>query len=224
MKKTIGIIGMGRFGLSLVESFKKNNTEVLAIDYRKDRAEKAGLLTPYVAVCDSTNLEALEESGIKTCDHVVVAFGQEIDNNLSTTIMTIIRLKSLGIKKITVRIDDESFVDIMHELGVYDVIFPLKIASDKVASKIASDSVIDYFNMTDDFDAYQIELKKDFKELPIVELNARSKFLINILIIKREDKSLIPNKDTVLKPLDELIIFGKKKDVQKIIHFFDILS
>src|SRR5690625_4386476 len=121
MKKTVGIIRIGRFCLSLVESFVRNNVEILAIDSKKERAEKASIYTPYVAICDSTNLEALEESGIKTCDHVIVAFGQEEDNNISTTIMTVIRLKSLGINKITVRIDDESLVEIMHELGADDI-------------------------------------------------------------------------------------------------------
>lgn len=221
MKKTIGIIGMGRFGISLTESFAKNNVDVLALDYRKDRIERASLFTDYTIVCDSTNEDALKESGIKDCDHVIVAFGQEEDMNIATTIVTVIRLKALGINKITVRVDDESFVDTMHLIGADDIIFPLKIASEKIANRITSDSVIDYFKMTDSFDAYEIELKKEFREIPIVELNARSKYYINILVIIRNGEKLVPNKESVLKPKDHLIIFGRKKDINKIINFFD---
>jgi trk system potassium uptake protein len=75
--------------------------------------------------------------------------------------------------------------------------------------------------MTDSFDAYEIELKKEFREIPIVELNARSKYYINILVIIRNGEKLVPNKESVLKPKDHLIIFGRKKDINKIINFFD---
>lgn len=221
MKKTIGIIGVGRFGLNLVESFSKNNVELLVIDHNKERAEKAGLITPYVVVSDSTDLDSLKKTGIETCDHVIVALGQDDETNIATTIMTVIRLKTLGIKRITVRVDDDSLTEAMTLVGATDIISPLKIASDKIANKLSSDSVIDYYNVTDEFDAYQIALKEDFKGLAILELNSRTKYIINILLVKRNGKYLIPNRETTLEARDELIIFGKKKDINKIIAFFD---
>lgn len=224
MKKTIGIIGMGRFGLNLVESFSKNNVEILAIDSKKERAEKAGVYTDYVVVCDSTNAEALEEAGIKTCDHVIVAFGQVEDSKAATSIMTIIRLKNLGVKKITVRVDDESLIETMKLIGADEVVLPLKIASDKVANKISSDSVVDYFKLTENFDAYEIKLNDNFKSLPITELNARAKYLINILLIKRNNVNTLPTKESILQAGDNLIIFGKKQDINKITHFFDTFN
>ncbi|MDY0277056.1 MAG: TrkA family potassium uptake protein [Acholeplasma sp.] len=221
MKKTIAIIGMGRFGLSLVESFSRTDIEIIAIDNKVERVEKAGTYTPHTFVCDSTREEALKETGIKNVDHVIVAMGQNEDFNISTTIITVIKLKKLGVNKITVRLDDDTFVETMHLLGADDIIFPLKVASDKLANRLSSDSVIDYFKMTDDFDAYEIELRSDFDDMPIIELNARSKYFINILVIKRAGDFIIPNKDSVLKALDHLFIFGRKKDIGKIISFFD---
>ncbi len=221
MKKTIGIIGIGRFGLSLIESFSHNNVDIIALDHNKNRVEKASPFTNYTIVCDSTDEEALRQAGIEACDHVVVAFGQDEDANIATTIVTVIRLKKIGIKKVTVRIDDESFADTMKLIGADEVVFPLKIASEKIANIISSDSVIDYFNLTDEFDAYEIALKKTCQSIPIVELNTRSKYYINILIIQRDNKYYLPDKNSVLMPNDHLIIFGRKKDITKIISFFD---
>lgn len=221
MKKTIGVIGIGRFGLSLVESLVKTNVNVIALDSVSEHLEKAGQFTNYTIICDSTNEEALRESGIGSADHVIVAFGQDIDNNIATSIVTVIRLKSIGIKKITVRVDDESLVETMHLLGADDIIFPLKIASDKIANRVSSDSVIDYFNLTDEFDAYEIALPMGFRSLPITELNTRTKYFINILIIRRDNVDYLPNKDSVLKANDHLIIFGRKKDINKITHLFE---
>lgn len=221
MKKTVAVIGVGRFGLNLIESFSKNNIDVLALDYDEERLKKATSFTNSLIVCDSTDEKALKEAGIKDLDHVVIAFGQSDKESISTTIITIIRLKQLGVENITVRVDDESFEDTIKLIGAKDIIYPLKIASEKLANKISSDSVIDYFNLIDDFDAYEIKLKENFKETPIVDLNSRTNYFINILIVKRDKKVFLPNKDTILLSNDKLIIFGRKKDINKIIRFFD---
>lgn len=221
MRKTIGIIGMGRFGLSLVESFSKTNVDIIALDHKKERVEKASLYTPYVFVCDSTNEEALKETGIKNADHVIIAMGQNEDFNISTTIVTVIKLKKIGVHKLTVRLDDETFAETMHLIGADDIIYPLKIASDKLANRLSSNSVIDYFKMTDDFDAYEIELNENFVDMPLLDLNLRTKYDINILVVKRGTENIIPSKDTVLKARDHLFIFGRKKDINKVVAFFE---
>ena len=46
-------------------------------------------------------------------------------------------------------------------------------------------------------------------------------YFINILIVEREGKYVLPNKDTILLPNDKLIIFGRKRDINKIIRYFD---
>ncbi len=221
MKKTVAVIGVGRFGLNLIESFSKNNIDVLALDYDEERLKKATSFTNSLIVCDSTDEKALKEAGIKDVDHVIIAFGQSDKESISTTIITTIRLKQLGVENITVRVDDESFENTIKLIGAKDIIYPLKIASEKLANKISSDSVIDYFNLIDDFDAYKIKLKENFKETPIVDLNSRTNYFINILIVERDKKVFLPNKDTILLSNDKLIIFGRKKDINKIIRFFD---
>ena len=180
MKKTVAVIGIGRFGLNLIESFSKNNVDVLALDYDEQRLKKAVPFTESLIVCDSTDEDALKEAGIKDVDRVIIAFGQSEKENIATTIVTTIKLKQLGIENITVRVDDESFENTIKLIGAKDIIYPLKIASDKIANRISSDSVIDYYNLTDEFDAYEIQLTKNFKKLPIIDLNTRTNYFINI--------------------------------------------
>lgn len=224
MKKTVAVIGLGRFGLSLIESFVKNGVNVLALDNEEERLKRAATFTDSLIVCDSTDEKSLKEAGIKDVDHVIIAFGQAERDSIATTIVTTIKLKQLGIENITVRIDDESFESTIRLIGAKDVVYPLKIASEKLANRISSDSVIDYFNLTDKFDAYEIELKPNFKETPIINLNTRTAYFINILVIDRSGKYLLPDKDSVLLPKDKLIIFGRKKDINQIIRFFESLT
>jgi trk system potassium uptake protein TrkA len=221
MKKIIGIIGLSRFGLNLVESFTKLNVEIIAIDNNKESVKKASEIITNAFVCDATDEDALKNSGISNVDHVIVAFGQNERNNLTASIITIIKLKELGVKHITARADEEDYANILKLVGATDVVSPLGIASERVANKIALGNVIDYFNIKNDFDVYEISIQEDFEPTPIIDLDLRGVYKINILLIEREGKMLLPDKDTVLRPKDDVFIFGRKKDLPKVINVFN---
>ncbi|CCV64728.1 Trk system potassium uptake protein TrkA [Alteracholeplasma palmae J233] len=220
MKKSIAIIGLSRFGLNLVERLSKMNVDIIAIDKNKESVRKAGELTRNVYIVDSTNEDALKAAGIASVDHAIVAIGQNEKTNLSSSIMTIIKLKQLGIEKITARADEEDYVEVLKLVGATDVISPLSIASERIANKVASGNVVDYFNIKNDFDVYEIRIEENFEPLAITELDSRSKFKINILVIERDKKMIIPTKETMLMPNDEIFIFGRKKDIPKITEVF----
>lgn len=221
MKKSIAVIGLGRFGLSLVESFSRLNVDIIAIDQNKESVKKASEFVHNVYVVDSTDEEALKSAGVSNVDHAIVALGQNDRSNLTSSIITIIKLKQLGVKQITARADEDDYEEILKLVGATDIVSPLYIASERVANKIASGNVIDYFNIKNDFDVFEIKLHDEFESLPITQLDSRSIYGVNILLIERGNQILVPSKDTVLMAKDEIFIFGKKKDIPKIVNNFN---
>lgn len=221
MKKSIAVIGLGRFGLSLVESFSRLNVDIIAIDQNKESVKKASEFVHNVYVVDSTDEEALKSAGISNVDHAIVALGQNDRSNLTSSIITIIKLKQLGVKQITARADEDDYEEILKLVGATDIVSPLYIASERVANKIASGNVIDYFNIKNDFDVFEIKLHDEFESLPITQLDSRSIYGVNILLIERGNQILVPSKDTVLMAKNEIFIFGKKKDIPKIVNNFN---
>lgn len=220
MKANIAVIGLGRFGLDLVESLSKKDIEVMAIDVNEQAVEKALVFTPYAYICDSTDEEALKEVGISNVDKVIIAAGQSDRLTLASTIMTIIKVKHLGVKSIIVRIDDESYQETMMLVGATQAVSPLKIASETMATKITSDNIVDYFNISDDFCAYELELPENFKTLPIVDLSIQCKYKMNILVIYRNGNPIIPtHKDTLIEK-DHIYVFGRRVEMEKIANFF----
>jgi trk system potassium uptake protein TrkA len=220
MKVSIAVIGLGRFGLDLVESLSNKDIEVLAIDINEQAVEKALTWTPHAFIADSTDEEALREVGITNVNKVVIAAGQSDRLTFANTIMTIIKVKSLGIKDIIVRIDDDSYRETMMLVGASQVISPLKIASDTMSTKITSDNIIDYFNISEEFCAYEIELPATFEDLPIIDLQSVSKYKMNILVIYRNNKPIIPTHKEVLIGQDRIYLFGRRSEMEKIANFF----
>lgn len=221
MRKNIAVIGLSRFGLKLVEEFNKLNVDLIALDRDKEAVKKAVDITPNAFVVNSTDEEALKEVGISNVDVVIVAIGQNDINNLTTSILTITKLKNLGVKKIIARADNEDFADILTSVGATEIIFPLQIASEKIANKIAANNIVDYFNIIENYDVFEIELKENFEPLKITDLDSRNKYNLNILLIKRNNEIIIPTKNTVLTANDHVFVFGDKKHITKITNIIN---
>lgn len=220
MKKSIAVIGLSRFGLSLVEDFSKLNVDVIAIDHNKENVAKASEFIQNVVIADSTNIDALKEAGIANIEHAIVAIGQNEQANLATSIITIIKLKQLGIKEITARADDKDSALALRLVGATNIVLPLNIASERIAYRIASLDLIDYFNIKGDFSVAEIRVANDFTPTLIIDLDVRNKYNLNILLVEQEGIITVPNKDTIIMPGDDIFIFGEKKDIPKISNLF----
>lgn len=219
MKKSILIVGLGRFGLNLIEFFSRLDVDIIGIDVDEDAVNKAVKKTPYVYTCDSTNAEALKEIGVSGVDVAIIALGQDNSQGVVAGIMTTILLKKMGIAKIVIRLDDEIYRETFLAVGATETIQPIKIASERIANKFAMDNIIDYFNITGDFNVFEMKVPETFKPISLIDLNSRSKYGINIILINREEQVFTPNSTHTLKPNDNIFIFGKKSDVIKFENF-----
>lgn len=220
MKKTVAIIGLSRFGLSLVEAFSKLDVELVVMDLEEEQVRKAAMFSENAFIGDTTNIESLRQAGISNVDHAIVAIGQNDRKNLATSIISIIKLKDLGVQTITARADDEDYAEVLKLVGATNVIMPLNIAADRIANKVAAGNVLDYFNVHNDYDIYEIKVGEKFRELPIVDLNLRTKYHVNILLLERDKTIYVPTKEITIMSGDNIFIFGKKKDVTKVLNIF----
>ncbi|HHU20928.1 MAG TPA: TrkA family potassium uptake protein [Acholeplasma sp.] len=211
MKKTIAVLGLGRFGLGLVQELNKLNVDIIAIDINGANVQKAGEFVENAFICDSTDEDALREIGIENVDHAVVAFG----SNFQASLITVITLKEMGVEKITVRIDDEKYASVMQRIGATDIIVPQKIAGIQLANKLVSDSFTNYFNLSEDYVVVQLSVNMTIQPINLKTLNSRNVFGINLLLIKRENKYFSPTGDDSILPGDEIFVLGTKKNIHK---------
>lgn len=219
MKKVIAVIGLGRFGTGLVKALSEQDVEVIAVDRDKTNVAKAGEYIQCAFCCDSTNYNSLLEVGLASADNVVIAFGQDTQANLATTILTAVALKKIGVKKITCRIDDGAYVDLLERLGVDAVISPFDLASKSLAMRLGSDNVMDYYKVAEGYNVYQLVIAESTKPISLIELSAPANFGVNIILVKRGKKAFLPTKDYVLMPGDHIFAFGLEKGVYALESF-----
>jgi len=217
MKKSFVVLGLGRFGLSLIEELSRHNVDVIGVDTNIENVTKASELIDTVFVCNTTDEAALNELGIRNVDHAFVAYG----SNLQATIMTTIILKEMGIKKITVRVDDEYYASVLKKLGADEVITPQKLAGRRLANKAISDNFIDYFEIKSEYGIVEISVANNIEPLNIHALDPRNNYDVNLLLIQRGNRLFSPKGTDDIMPNDHLFIFGLTPKISRfdqIIH------
>lgn len=208
-KKSFAIIGLGRFGMEIAKTLSQLKCDLMAIDLDEARVTVASQFVEHCAICDSTKKINLKDLGISSVDHVVVAIG----NNLQATILTTINLKELGVKKITVRVDEEDYITVMERVGADDVLFPEAASAISLANQMISDNVLDYYKIDKDFGVVQIRVKKNFEAKSLIDLKARETYDINIVGIIRDKKFFLPKGTDMVMPDDTIMIIGKHENV-----------
>ena len=133
--KSFAVIGLGQFGRALVDELIENGMDVIAIDTSEEAINKISKKLPTAFVADSTNEQALKELGIQDVDAAIVAYG----DNKEASILTTVILREFGIEQIIVRVDDDYYVPIMKKLGATEVIMPQKAAGVALANRLGNE-------------------------------------------------------------------------------------
>ncbi len=215
MKKSFLVVGLGRFGMGIVETLSSLKADVMAIDVDETRVIKAGEFIEHCFICDSTKESNLKELGVKNIDHAIIAIG----GNMQSTILTTIILKEMGIEKITVRVDDDYFTPVMYKIGATDVVLPAQAAAVSLANQIVSDSIVDYYKILQDFGLVKILVADDFEQVSLIELDLRNKFDINVVGIMRNEKFFIPHGSDFIMPKDTILAIGEHNKIMKFDQF-----
>ena len=210
-RKSYAVIGMGRFGESVVKELIKRQADVLVIDKNPERIAKMSKIATHAVTLDSTNVQALKEVGIRSIDHVIVAIGKDLQSSILTTLI----LKDLGVTQVTVKVQDANHEKVVSKLGADEIIQPEQQSGKRLASKIISDNVLDYIDLNESHSFIIIKVQDKIVDSTIINLNVRNKFHINIVAIRRGEDIIIPSPDDVLEKTDQLLLVGKNNDLEK---------
>jgi len=210
-RKSFAVIGMGRFGQSVVEELIKQEVDVLVIDRDPERIAKMSKIATHAVTLDTTDIQALKEVGIGSIDHVVVAIGKDLQSSILTTLI----LKDLGVAQVTVKVQDANHMKIVEKLGADEIIQPEQQSGKRLASKIVSDNVLDYIDLNESHSFIVVHATAKIIDSTIINLDVRNKFKINVVAVRRSGDIIIPNADTVIEQDDQLLLIGSNVDLDK---------
>ena len=209
-KKSFAVIGLGQFGRAIVDELIDNGMDVIAIDNSDEAISKISKRLPTAFVADSTDEEALKELGINDVDAAIVAYG----DNKEASILTTVILRELGVEQIIVRVDDDYYVPIMKKLGATDVITPQKAAGQALANRLGNEDYKDFYRLDAKYSVISIVINPGFVPVTLRELNSKEVYGVSIVLIIRNNKSFVPGGNDSLLPDDTIFVVGTTKEIK----------
>ena len=210
--KSILLIGVGRFGRHIIRKLNAMNHQVMAVDHDEDRIQDVLSSVTSAQIGDSTNEEFLSSLGISNFDACIVTIGDDFQNSLETVYL----LKELGARKVIARASREIREKFLLRNGADEVVYPEKQMAAWTAIHCASDHVLDYIELDDDYSIYELAIPNEWCGKTILELDIRKKYNINILGIREYGKlnmNITPS--TVLNSRKSMLVLGNEKIIEK---------
>lgn len=209
--ETIGIIGLGRFGMSLAKELSQSHKEIVCIDKEEKKIKEILNYTEFAYVSDDLSKETLEELGFKNCETIVICIGEKIDTSILTTLNCI----SLGVKKVIAKAASEEQGEVLEQLGA-EVIYPDKDSAIRLAKNIVSDSILEFISLSKDIEIVEVKLPRRYRGKMIKECDIRTEFNLNIVALKEgEEIQTYINPEYIFNEKDKVVVIGNKKDINR---------
>ena len=209
-KNDICVIGMGKFGESIVEQLVELKRYVLAVDKEESRLIQVSRITT-TSVVDGADLEGLKALGIDKFNTVIVANGDNIE--------IVAALIELGVKHIIAKGKTARHERVLKQIGVDFIVRPEAEAGIRTALIATNTNFIKYSELLQEVgDGYAIGstivtepswIGKPLKDLQFAKLG------VNIVSIKTGSKVSLPAGHTLLQNGDLLTIIGKIPNITK---------
>lgn len=212
-KKQYLVFGVGRFGSALARTLSELGHEVMAVDSDESRV---AAIAPHVT--NAMQVQAMDEEGIRSLgirnfDGVIVAIG----DNLQHSIMTCIMCKEMGAKYLVGKASDAMHAKVLLTLGADRVVFPERDMGVRLAHTLTSPHLIDLINLNNDYVLVSLSCPRSWVGKSMREADIRRRHHVSVLAIYHgPEMSMDITADTKLQAEDNLLILGRRKDVESV--------
>lgn len=208
--KQFAVIGLGRFGESLIRELTRIGHEVLAIDLNEDKIDDAINYSTHAVQADSMDEQVLKSLGIRNFDAVIVAIGENVQSNILTTIV----LKELGVKKVISKARNTLHGKVLEKIGADVVIYPERDMAIKLARTLASQNFMEQINLSSEYSIMEIFVPKSFFNKTLTGIGLRNKMGVTALAIRRGQEIIVsPQPDEAMQSGDVLVVLGHNNDL-----------
>ena len=213
-KKSILVIGAGRFGRGVIEGLYEQGHDIFLIDRDEEALDHVRDMIISGAIMDvgDDEEELAQLVGQRNFDEAVVAMGSDFEGALIATSI----LKEAE-ARVSVKASTRRRGNVLEKMGADKVVFPERDMGLRLAHTISAESEIDFLELPRGFVVEQLEVGPGFAEKTISKLDTTNRFGISILMIYHNGEPEQPTPTTHLTRGDIMIVFGQKTKL----HLFE---
>ena len=177
------IIGLGAFGIRMLEELLRFTDEVIIIDKDPNLIKKYEGKTVKGYAVNITDEDSLRKSIPQRLGTAIVDLGGRIELSLMVTKY----LKQLGIKEIVVKAETDQHEHLLSMVGATKVIFPDREAAKRVMPMLASTLLLNFMPISADLALAEVGINEKYVGLTLLEANLRKELGLNVVAVRKHD-------------------------------------
>lgn len=213
------VIGLGIFGSTIATTLSEAGKEVLAIDRDMICVERLADVVTKAVVADGTDIDQLKMLGVQEFDVAIVAIGDKLE----ASILTVMNLKELGVKRIVAKARNKQFMQILYKVGADEVVRPERDMGEKIAKRLLRNRIVDLVELDGGYSVVEMRAPSMWVRQSIKQLNIRAKYDFNIIGIKKAGTGQLMmsiNPDALIHEDDQFVLVANTKNIEN----FDLIS
>ena len=182
MKKSVAVLGLGKYGRSVAENLYRMGADVLAVDRNQN------LINEISSKCTSAicaNLEYEDEVlalELKNMDIVVSAMG----SNLAASVLVVTMAKEQGVPVVVAKSSSKRMSSILKKVGVDKILDPEGEGGMRSASILLSSSFKDFFELDSNMYMIEMEVKTEWIGKSLLDLDLRKNMNLNVVAVREK--------------------------------------
>ena len=135
-----------------------------------------------------------------------------------------VKLMEMGVTRIIARAQGETQRKILEKMGVREILSPEEEVGKNVAERLINPGMMMCVTLPDNYEIVEIAAPRSVVGRTLKDIGLLEKYRLNLVTViqKGGDDEVahikgVPQEDMVIEAIDELVVFGKVKDVERFI-------
>ena len=212
--KQFAIIGLGAFGMRMLEELLTITNEIIIIDKDKEIIDRYKDIAKAAYITDAINEMALLKIIPPEIDAVIVDLGGKIE----VSIMATNYLKKMGIKEIIVKAQTDEHGEVLNMVGATKVIFPDREAAKRITPMLASSYLFNFMPISANLALAEVRVNDNCLGKTLLDANLRKLFKLNVVAMRKGEDGeffFISDPSYVFVSEDILLVAGDEESINK---------
>jgi trk system potassium uptake protein TrkA len=204
------VIGVGRFGSSVIAELIRSGADVLAVDNSQKAVDTLRQIDSSIEarVVDCTDEEALRAAGVLDIGTVVVAMREPIEASVTATLIAKDAAGS-KVKQVIARATSDLHMKMLQRVGADRVVFPSKMQGHRLGIELVRPNLLDRLRLDDINSIEEIRVPESFVGQSLRDLNLRKNFNISVLAVGPDNNLTVnPPASHVIEAGEMLVVMG----------------
>jgi trk system potassium uptake protein len=213
-RKTVLVLGLGRFGTTLVSSLWQSGSDVIVIDESETLVDDVKDRAASAFVGDATDPAVLSDLVAQNPDVAVVTFGERFQD----AVLAVTTLKQLKVPEIVARAATDRMAQVLRAVGATRVVQIESEMGRRLASEIVLPVAHDLLDLAGTYDVVPWTATGGLVGKMLKDSGLRQRYGLNVIGVRRKAQDAVKNAkleavgpDTTIAKGDTLLLVGETR-------------